>query len=133
MNRLYSVVFVAFAVALLAGCGKSGRPLTPAGSNYPQAYPNTKDVSGGTAEEREQRELELEQQQQQQQPGTMSPNGNFIDPSVRNMQSYQSGIPTNLPNTRILSNDPMQQGLGEPTNSPLSPATTNPFEGTETP
>ena len=37
------LIFVLVAAALLAGCGKKGNPVPPAGEpvTYPQAYPKT--------------------------------------------------------------------------------------------
>jgi predicted small lipoprotein YifL len=118
-RRTFATLCVALSIALLAGCGRPGRPLAPPGSTYPLVYPNPADIPGGVP------------QAPVAAPQAQSPSGNRIDPSVRAMTLSPPPVPgANLPNTTtIQGNDPMERSIGPQGPSPLALPPAFPAEG----
>lgn len=119
MRRLLIPFVVAAAVASLAGCGKAGRPVQPPDSQYPHIYPNPNLGPSQTP----QTKAQPEQAPPSVEP-RFTPGGSYVDPSVRATLNTPGAVQpgSNLPNSRTLTgNNPMEQGLGAPSMSPLPP------------
>jgi predicted small lipoprotein YifL len=128
MHRRIAVTLAVAAIVSLAGCGKAGRPLQPPDSTFPQIYPSP---SSGpmAAQQKEGRALPPEWDQQDLKD-RFTPNGSYIDPSTKVIQTNQIVPGSNLPNSfQSQGNTPFDKGLGAPSQSPLQPVQPSPPPG----
>ena len=135
MPRLLSLLVAAAALASLAACGKAGRPVAPPDTQYPHVYPNP--ALGPTAAKQKDGKALPPEWDQQDLKERFSPDGNYIDPAVRatTLNTLGRVLPgANLPNTTtVQGGDPMTQGLGAPSSSPLPPVQPPAVPGEEEP
>jgi hypothetical protein len=125
-----SILAATVLLFCLAGCGKPGSTIAPAGSPYPRFYPNPV----GTLPDKP--TDDIDQLPPDQTKPLHTKEGSYIDPSVRALQlaapTIQPG--SNMPYSRPVSDAPLSQGLGAPNQSPLPPPESmRPDEGNTSP
>ncbi len=112
-----AVLIATALLSLLSACGKPGSTIAPPGSPYPRFYPSP---AGMVPPKRDE---DLMDGQAASAKPQFSSTGSYIDPSVSATRLIAPGLEpgANLPYTRIQSDNPLGQGLGAPTQSPLPP------------